>query len=249
MTILSKKARNICFYSILCLCMTNLFNSAYAAIHDDLWQKAVKIAEQNQAWVPGLVVTRTEELGKKDKVKHVEEMQMKLSLGEDGQLAEDVTLFKDGKEVEYVPEEEEKSDDSEEVSLEISADFWNPDVQKMMTVTVRDQRKDILGKTCVAHDFIQKITEKEHIKGTAWIEENTGIPVEVQFTQNPLPKHVKQMTSTIRYQYISEGDWYPQEILMEASGGFLFIKKKFRITTSFSNYWKAPPEVLQSMKQ
>ena len=108
---------------------------------------------------------------------------------------------------EYVPEKEEKSEeksnDSKEVSFKISADFWNPDVQKMMTVTVRDQRKDILGKTCVAHDFIQKITEKEHIKGTAWIEENTGIPVEVQFTQKPLPKHVKKMISTIRYQYIS----------------------------------------------
>jgi hypothetical protein len=253
MKILSQKIRNICFYSILCLCMTSMFNSTYAAIQDDLWQKAVKIAEQNQAWVPGLVVTRTEELGKEDKVKHVDDMQVKLSLGEDGQIEEDVTLFKDGKEVEYVPKKEEKSEeksnDSEEVSFKISADFWNPDVQKMMTVTVRDQRKDILGKTCVAHDFIQKITEKEHIKGTAWIEENTGIPVEVQFTQKPLPKHVKQMTSTIRYQYISESDWYPQEMLMEASGGFLFIKKRFRITTNFSNYWKAPPEVLQSMKQ
>ena len=62
-----KEVRNVCFYSILCLCMTSMFNSAYAAIQDDLWQKAVKLAEENSTWIPGQIVQHQQVFNKKGK--------------------------------------------------------------------------------------------------------------------------------------------------------------------------------------
>ena len=68
--------RNIYKYLVTITLFTLLLtDSVSAAIGiDTLWQKAVSIAEQNARWVPGLIEMRNEELGKNDKVKHLEEV-------------------------------------------------------------------------------------------------------------------------------------------------------------------------------
>lgn len=215
-----------------------------------LWQKAVTIIAQNETWVPGLITSRSEELGKKDDVKHVEESQVKLSLGPDQTIAEEIIAYsKDGKAVTPPTQSENtEEEDSEDTSVGMGAEFWNPELQDQVTVTVRDERKTIQGKTCVAHDFMHRMDQKNRVKGTAWLDETTGAPVEVEFQPDPLPKHVDAMKSLLRYYSGSDGVCYLQEMLMEGAGGFLMIKQKFRVTVTMSDYWQAPAEVIAALK-
>ena len=76
--------------------------------------------------------------------------------------------------------------------------------------------------------------------GKAWLEENSGIPLKLEFSFEPLPKHVKRLWTIYLYETTASGDWFLQEITVQGQGGFLFIKKGFRSTTRFSDYRRRP---------
>jgi hypothetical protein len=111
-------------------------------------------------------------------------------------------------------------------------------------VTETVQRKAVDGKICLGHTFRQKSKNKEEgtLVGTAWLEKESGAPLEVQYTNEPLPKHVKELTTTVRYALLPDGTWEGREMKMEGMGGILFIKKRFRMTMRFEEYFTyAPP--------
>ena len=211
-------------------------------LKDPLWQKAVAIADANRDWVPGLVTQQTEEIGKKGKAKLVEDMRIYLSQGEDGSIVEDVKCLKDGKEIKCESDEEEDDDSSSDTLIE----FFAPEFQDKVTIARTDQVKAIQGKQCVAYTFEQEGDEKEITVGTAWLEETTGMPLEVQFTVKPLPEHVEKMNQIIRFNSTSLDFWYPEEMLIDLSAGMLIFKKHYHIKMDFNDYWRNPQLVSAS---
>ena len=75
--------------------------------------------------------------------------------------------------------------------------------------------------------------------GKAWLDSGNGTPVKIEYTQKPLPSMAKTMTTNLTYKFAPDGKCYPTDMLMDASGGFLFIKKRFRLMMTFSDYWKS----------
>ena len=114
---------------------------------------------------------------------------------------------------------------------------FSPEIQHNVTVTTTTRTKIVNGKQCVEFMFEQK-QENSVLKGSAWLEATSGIPAEITFEPDPLPKHVKSMITTIRYTYTPEGNLYMDEMEVDASGGFLFFTKHFRSLLKFSEYWK-----------
>lgn len=225
---------------VVCLLFGIGAPGTYAASHPPLWQKAVQIAAMNRAWLPGMIDQQMEEVKKKGETEVVEEVHVYLSLDEDGNVIQEVKMMKDGQEEDYVPEESDSDDDeTRDFSNGMVEDFLNPDFQDAVRVTTTEQHKTIAGQSCIAYDFRFE-GEEEVMTGTAWLDGQSGMPIEVQYIPDPLPEHVKEMSQTVRYHTASPTEWYPEEISIHVSGGFLIFKKQYRITVNLKDYWKHP---------
>lgn len=236
--------------SIIILC---LFFSGHVAAADNLWTKAVEQARQFQDRVPGRMEMISEMLDGYGKVKEREEMWFAITLKADGELDQALVKYlKDGKDITKEKQAElekekarEKAKDEKKESVSIgfeSAGLFDPDLQKDTQVTETAQRKTVNGKICLGYAFKQKSKNKGEgtLVGKAWFDAATGAPTEVEYTNDPLPKHVKEMTTTIRYTSGPDGAWQAQEMKMEGVGGILFIKKRFRMTMRFEDYFPYP---------
>jgi len=221
------------------------------SLQDSLWQKAVNLSGANEDWVPGLLVVRMEMLDGRGSAQSTEETWLKLSLGPDGKIKRDqIKQVKDGK-VKDGPETkvEARSGDGKKkgekkgtsISVSSSDNPFSPKVQGNVSAKRTAQLKTILGKPCAGYEFKLSTKEGETLSGTAWLEEPTGIPLEIQYTVRPLPAHIQRLSTLVCYETTPEGAWHPQEMVLEGSGGFLFIKKAYRGVIRFSDYWKCPP--------
>ena len=137
--------------------------------------------------------------------------------------------------------------DSKESSHSISTGDspFDPEVQNDVRITETNARETIGGRSCVRFGYTYPArTEKPSkgkpamVKGTAWIEEGTGNPVKVEFTNDPLPKGAKSMLTTLHYGNGENGSWILERMEFEASGSFLFIKKRIRGDIALGDYWK-----------
>jgi hypothetical protein len=220
-------------------------------LQDSLWQKAVALSGANEDWVPGLLVIRMEMLDSQGSAQSTEETWMKMSLGPDGKIKENlIKQVKDGKvkngpetKVETQAGEGKKRGEKKETSVSMSSNDnpFSPKVQGSVAAKRTAQSKTILGKSCVGYEFKLSTKEGKTLSGTAWLEDPTGVPLETKYTIRPLPPHVQRLSTIVRYETTPEGAWHPQEMVMEGSGGFLFIKKAYRGIIRFSDYWKYPP--------
>jgi hypothetical protein len=223
-------------------------------LQDSLWQKAVALSGTSEDWVPGSIVVRVERLDGKGNVQSTEETWMRMSLGPDGKLKQEVVKrVKDGREqgglevrAEARSGQGEKKGQGKGVAISVSGDEdpFTPSVQGGVSAKRTALTQRVLGKPCVGYDYTLAAKEgkaEKTLRGTAWLEEGTGAPVEIRFSPTPLPKHVQRLVTTVRYETTPEGTCLAREMVMEGSGGFLFIKKAYRGTIRFSDYWKRPP--------
>ncbi len=226
---------------------------------DTLWQRAVEIAGRNENWMPGVVFTRVEELDGHGNPKHVQESWVRLRAGTGGDLeTEIVKVLKDGKDTTAEAQREEaelKQKEQEAAGRQSRPDTtagggregvslrfggpspFDPEVQDSVTYRRIDAPDPPPGKPCVAFGFAQQTASQTTLVGTAWLEQDGGMPLELRFTTDPLPKRVKEMSMTLRFAEGPERSWLPQEMHVEAMGKFLFFKKRFRSTMTFSEHW------------
>jgi hypothetical protein len=122
---------------------------------------------------------------------------------------------------------------------------FNPEIQNDVRVTETNARETIGGRSCVRFGYTYPARAETPskgkpamVKGAVWIEEGTGYPVKVEFTNDPLPKGAKSMLTTLHYGSVNNGPWIIERMEFEASGSFLFLKKRIRGDIAFSDYWK-----------
>ncbi len=175
---------------------------------------------------------------------------------EKGVRTEIVSVVEDGKDVtaehrkefdkQRAKEKKKKSGEDDESSQSVSSSDspFNPDVQTGIVVTETGGRETIGDRSCLAFGFSYAADDKENpkakpytVKGTAWLDEETGAPLKVESTRDPLPRGAKRMSSTFLYETRPDGSWILKEMRFEGAGGFLFIKKSFRMKASFADHW------------
>ena len=238
-----------------------------APAHPALWTQAVRIVELNKNLVPGKVSQKIQELEKDGRVKTETDVDAAFSLDAAGKMkTEIVKASKDGKDI--TAEQKKKADEaakkqakedakkaakkdaaggSDEHSQSFSLDDtpFNPERQNDVRVTQTARVDTIDGARCARFEFSypEKIPagSKEKpatIKGTAWIDESSGRPVKLEYVSDPLPKHVKSMSTTMRYGKDANDSWVVKEMIFEARGSFLFFGKAIRGYISLGDYWK-----------
>ena len=179
------------------------------AASDTLWLKAVAIAGRNLNWVPGQIVTRTEDLDDEGRAKGVQESWVRLHPGDDGApVREIVKVIKDGHD-ETEPARREaasgrprrKSERARQspsrraarsrpggipatkrqagVSLRFGGSTpFDPSVQDSVSYHRLDRADRPAEGAGVPYAFEQQMPGGTVLRGTAWLTEATGIPLE-----------------------------------------------------------------------
>jgi hypothetical protein len=215
--------------------------------NEDLWQKAVQIAAQNQNYAPGKGHMLVRELNTQGKIKKEEETWLEMTVGQDNQYrVECVKAMENGKDV---TEKERnnfnnnadkiKSQKSSKRSFSFGNDDLNPfdpKVQKDVFYHPTDRKETMDGQECVLYEYTWKKDVEKTQKGTAWLVSDTGMPLFLKFTLEPNPKYVKSFEATAHFNH-KDGVWYPEIGDMESSGGFWFKRFHIQVHFTLSDYW------------
>jgi hypothetical protein len=214
-----------------------------------LWQKAVTIQSENLNWTPGTMTMKFELLDKKGRAEMVDVTKYKLAVDENGEsTSEMVSAFHDGEDVTEkrktkIDKDKAKKDKKGEKNGENNVGFdleespLHPDNQNSVSVTALDQSKSIDGKSCKSFEYSMPLDESTKT-GTVWIDAETGAPVLHEFTTTPLPPRMKEMNNTVKFTYTPDKKFYISEMMFNGVGGILIIKKSFRGTMTFEEYWE-----------
>lgn len=224
-----------------------------AAAANGLWRKAVEIYRRNSDWYPGRVTILSEMLNRHGKPYSVTELFFTLRLDGDGQVQADLErALKNGKDTTEkvrskvtlrAPEEGMEPGDANTYSVSLSDSPFDPERQHDVTVTAAPEKAQLFGCRCRRFNF----TYRTHIvrkgkpfdltwRGMAWLQEESGVPVKLEFTLDPLPGLLRSLWSIYLYDTASPDRWVVKRVSLSGHGGFLFIIKRFRTTTTFSDY-------------
>lgn len=236
----------ICFFMLI---TTTLFSQTDKP---ELWQKAVAIQAANMDWTPGVMTMTFELLDKHGQPDMTDITSYKITLDDSGETkTEIVKALHNGKDVTEKRKEEmakeeakrkkqnkgEKEENDNSVGFSIKESPFHQDNQKIISVKPTKQDSTIDGKQCTL--FRYSLPLKESTKqGSVWIDKATGAPVLHDYTTSPLPPRVKKMKNIVRYQYGEDDKFVVSQSQFKGVGGLLVIKKSFRGTMTFKDYWR-----------
>jgi hypothetical protein len=233
-------------------------NEAVNANSPGLWQKALDVFRKNSAWLPGKVAVLSEMLDRRGRPDSITKLYFNITVDDKGEArTELLQAFKDGKDISADmkknlartdAQDEKTAKKGNTLTVSLAENPFNPGRQQDVTVQAYAEQQVLFGRICNRFDFSFKTeiarkgnkVEKTTWVGKAWLEENSGIPLKLEFSFAPLPKHVNSLWSIYLYEITAAEDWLLKEIRFQGQGGFLFIKKNFRSTTSFSDYRRQP---------
>jgi len=223
-----------------------------------LWQKAMDLFQKNSAYYPQKINVLSEVLDRHEQPSSVTELVFALRLDDAGRLQTELTkALKNGKDIskEMRKKVEIRNPDDDDnaprkkdaVTVSLSDSPFNPERQGAVSYHAKNERRALFGRRCLRYDFTYRTeiirrgkTEKLTWTGMAWLEEGSGIPVKLEFSLAPLPARIRSLWTIYTYGISQPDRWVLNQIAISGTGGFLFIKKRFRSTTIFSDYSRPP---------
>jgi hypothetical protein len=233
-----------------------------ASMAPELWRRAVAVFEANKHLVPGRVRASFAIVDDKGKPKRTSEREMRYALDAQGRVqAELVRALDDGRDVTAKARSalrrqrgdgdgpDAREGESGRASFSLGDVPFAADKQEQVEVLARPETAALFGMTCRRFDFAMRLPlagsgrgkgKSVSLRGMAWIDEEGGRPVKLEFAPDPLPSKVKSLWTVFTYGPGAGSEWLLKEISGEGAGGFLFIKKRFRSHVALSDHF-APP--------
>jgi len=227
---------------------------------DPLWLKAVERArEAEQAGlVPGTVRIETVVAKKDGSVDHAGTVVFRTTddpAEADGVGLEVVSAVQDGKDVteearradtearrKAAERRKEKKGDAGD-TLKLSLDYhpFSPKIQGQ--VTARREGEETLGdRRAAVFSFRHTAPSgKTALAGRAWVDAETGLPLRVDASPDPLPRLADSMVTRVWFRSGPEGTWLPERAELSGEGGLLFIRRAVKSLVTFSDFRKKGP--------
>lgn len=225
---------------------------------EKLWLKAVVLAENNAAYVPGQIVEEEAYFDSKGSLEEQWSLHTGLRRQANGEI--DWYLIKateNDKDVMAQYEREFAKEAAQSQTTEQSDEAWFDDEdmvlaypfaasqQAAITLHGSEGTEVLDGQTYQRVAYSHKVEEITWT-GVAWLHTKSGLPLKIELTR-PVPFEDKESEVTIQQvsvainYHATPTAWYPLEILTEAAfkvEGFLYRYKGRSVsTTRLSEYW------------
>ena len=230
---------------------------AQEAVADGLWQKAVDLAERNTGWIAGVMTITIEELNNRGKVQSSTEMGIKTSLAEDGTLTRELVgggmpggfgqkrgsagnqpSGESGQRPTFGPGGGAAAGMMGFLGAQVSP--FGASAQQNVTPRPTDRTEKVLGKLCAIYEFdVQQAADRT--SGTAWLDQQTGVPVKVALAPSKQAETGATVTTEIYYTSTEAGDWHTSAVVTtEEARRLLVLKSTTRRVMKFSGYFRMP---------
>jgi hypothetical protein len=182
--------RTLCV-SVIALLLSVTASQAGA---DDLWDRAVATADAGSHLVPRSMLTTTREYSSDGKLRSTRETHMRAVLV-DGELTyETVRDIQDGQAV--APDADGTTGATGAGSR--FSDAFQADLSAMAGAERDGETRTIRGQRAVGYR-IEQPEELYTIRGQVWVSEQ-GVPLEMQYTVDPLPRMVRGLVIRATYE-------------------------------------------------
>lgn len=218
----------------LITCVTALLLSATAAQAgaDELWDRAVAIADAGSHLVPRSMLTTTQEYSSDGKLRSTRETHMR-AVTADGELTyETVRDVQDGQEVE--PDDADGTTGATGAGSRFS-DAFQADLSAMADAQRDGETRTIRGQRAVGYR-IEQPEELYTIRGQMWVSEQ-GVPLELQYTVDPLPRMVRGLVIRATYE-MRDGLALVAEVEVQVAVSVTFLYRRlYAITVELDDYF------------
>ena len=218
----------------LCASVTALLLAATAAQAgaDALFDRAVAVAVAAEHLVPRTMVMRTQEHSADGKLRSTRETHMR-ALMADGELTyELVRDVKDGEAVDQA--EADGTTGATGVGSRFS-DAFQADLSAMGGAERMGERRTIRGQPAIGYR-IEQPEELYTIRGQLWVSED-GVPLELQYTVDPLPRSVRGLAILATYE-LRDGLALVTEVTVQVAVSVTFLYRRlYTITVGLDDYF------------
>ena len=200
---------------------------AQSSLDDPIWHRAVAIAGRNA----GLAPLRMEmEIEQRNPNGDIVERMERVYEGElvDGEVS--MRLVREVENGTEVPIADTRTEDGNE-NAETPFD---PVVQDRLVYRRSAPVRVVRGYRCVPFTFRFEASNGTTSNGMACLT-NDGVPVEIEFTFEPLPRFVSELNIRVDYQ-VDPDRWFATQIYSSGEGGLLFVRRTFESRMTFSDY-------------
>lgn len=214
---------------------------------DSLWEKAVKLAANNQNWVPGEIYTKETNYNAKGKIKAVEEYWEKIIKNDNGEIElQLINYLKNGKNITKNKLKSYKKESTESlnealITFRKNLNPFNFENQSLISIKRTNSQEIVNNRLCVVYQFVQQSLKEgdSPLSGLTWLEEDTGIPIAVKYyLDEELPNGIKEFSYYISYRFVSEQEWYPEKLVFKIRGKVAMININLISETVMDNYWQ-----------
>ncbi len=222
-----------------------------------LWRKAIEVYRRNRDWYPQKITVLSAVLNRKNKTTSVTQLFFSMRMDAGGRARTelerglkngvDMTEKMRSKVAIRNPREEMAPNDENTYSVSISASPFNPKQQGAVSFTPSEEVQVLFGHSCRRFDFTfhtdivnRGVAENLTWTGMAWLEQGSGVPVKLEFSLDPLPGKIRSLWAVYNYETKRPDHWVVKNVTISGHGGFLFIRKNFRVSTTFSDYRRLP---------
>ena len=194
-----------------------------------LWARAQTLYQATQNWQPSRILSRTDELDDSGKVTDTTQVDVAYSAGPQGTVVRKVlAAWKNGQDI---TADRQKAPPAQKMP----AIPFDPAVQSRLTL-VPGPFETRQGRSLVRFDFAVAPRDGDGSRGRVWLDPETGSPVEMSFTLDPLPQFVEKVD--VLLQARQEGDHIELNRLeFQARGSFLFIHKNIHSVMVYSRFF------------
>lgn len=223
----------------------------------DLWRRAVETYLANEDWYPERAAIVSEVRSGRRKLISLTEMafsfrpaargRLRVELERSRRNGVDTTEKMRSKPKVFGPLKGLAHGDVATNSVSLSESPFDPDGQEGVSFASREERRTVAGRSCRRFDFTFRaavaedgVAQSVTWSGQAWIEEGSGRPVQLEFSITPLPQKIRRARIVYDYETEQPDRWVVKSVTISGQGGFLFIKRFFTVTTTFSDFRRNP---------
>jgi hypothetical protein len=200
---------------------------------DSVWNKALEVSEKNKNYRAKNIVMYIDDLNKDGDVVSSQEIHQKIRQSNEIKY-DTIKVLKDGKDITEESLKKRKEQKNKRASFLEDNDIFSMKVQnKITSEKIGSQLID--GFVTHVYSYSYNKNDKENYQGKAWINTKTGEPIKIEYTMNPLPMGLKNLT--VLYNYETQNNkTYIKTIKANGEASFLLFKKIFRMKVDLKNY-------------
>lgn len=222
---------------------------------DDLWNRAVARFGGGDIWIPGLVITTSEEYDGRDNLRHIEQTVSRTRINSSGDIeTEIISAIRDGEDITAQRQSGEgpspfggfgpNGDEAAAAEAEDGADrfaaaftsIFDPAEQQRLTVQ-RIGPQVVEGQRTIAYRFDHQPNPRSRATGTAWLHRETGAPVRIEKDVAP-PLAVITDFQIVQVFGNPDEEFQLTDMTVDVSGSLLVVRRRFVIDLTFEEYFR-----------